>query len=335
MMIKNLLKIFLVAMLFVASIFVLAADDAMPVWIGKGNYLFIDLDAWKNWNEHWQVRQHDNSLRAIARINQAFKEKGVRLVVAIVPIRERILTEFLPDGYVLPNKVSRLYDKAMKFFASSGVVATDLNSAFLKSPERLAELGLFLRQDHHWSSVGAFVAAQEVAKTINAKFGGALANLPKVDYVFNWLPPETMSYNTAYRDYLSDEQRASLPLEIWKPYAFDLLVPQSNLLGDSTAKIAVVGTSFSRVTRLGFVDALSLRLSKEVANLAENNKGYWEPLIDYVSNEAFLESPPRVLVWEIPESQLDHCSLPPGVGEDILKFASNVRNEIAKLKKKP
>ena len=73
-------------------------------------------------------------------------------------------------------------------------------------------------------------------------------------------------------------------------------------------EIVVVGTSFSR--RANFVPFLSLSLGAPVANMAKDNGGLVTAAAAYFANPAFTETPPRVVVWEIPERLLEEPLTP-------------------------
>jgi alginate O-acetyltransferase complex protein AlgJ len=73
-------------------------------------------------------------------------------------------------------------------------------------------------------------------------------------------------------------------------------------------EIVVVGTSFSK--RANFVPFLSLTLAAPVANMAKDGGGMVTAAAAYFANQAFTETPPRVIVWEIPERLLEEPLTP-------------------------
>src|SRR5277367_6359074 len=76
------------------------------------------------------------------------------------------------------------------------------------------------------------------------------------------------------------------------------------LLDETPApQLAVIGTSFSR--RANFVPFLSLALTAPVDNRAEDGGGVANAAIAYFANPEFLKSPPRAIVWEIPERMIE------------------------------
>jgi len=77
----------------------------------------------------------------------------------------------------------------------------------------------------------------------------------------------------------------------------------SDLFGDADLpNIALVGTSFSRTS--GFVPFLDYALNTRVASFARDGGGFSTSLVNYLKSPTFKESPPKLIVWEIPERVL-------------------------------
>ena len=76
------------------------------------------------------------------------------------------------------------------------------------------------------------------------------------------------------------------------------------LLDETPApELAVVGTSFSR--RADFVPFMSLALGSPVENRAEDGGGVANAAITYFAKPEFQKTPPRAVVWEIPERMIE------------------------------
>jgi alginate O-acetyltransferase complex protein AlgJ len=88
-----------------------------------------------------------------------------------------------------------------------------------------------------------------------------------------------------------------------------------SLLGDFEIPATLVGTSYSM--RANFHGFLQEALGARVLNAAKDGSGFYQSANDYFANEAFRTSPPRVVIWEIPERALSAKpaspeALPPG-----------------------
>ena len=73
------------------------------------------------------------------------------------------------------------------------------------------------------------------------------------------------------------------------------------LFDTQTLPITLVGTSYSAVPTWGFDGALRVALGADVLNAAQEGRGPVLPLLDYLVNPAFAESPPELILWEVPE----------------------------------
>ena len=68
--------------------------------------------------------------------------------------------------------------------------------------------------------------------------------------------------------------------------------------------MALVGTSYSAGEAWDFAGALREALGADVLQAAQEGEGPFEPMSDYLEDDAFLQTPPRLVVWEIPERYL-------------------------------
>ena len=76
-----------------------------------------------------------------------------------------------------------------------------------------------------------------------------------------------------------------------------------DLFGDSALpNVALIGTSFSHNS--GFAGYLQLALGAPVGNFAKEGGEFSGAAKAYFASPAFLETPPKLLIWEIPERDL-------------------------------
>ena len=77
----------------------------------------------------------------------------------------------------------------------------------------------------------------------------------------------------------------------------------SDLFGDADLpNIALVGTSFSRTS--DFVPFLDYALHTRVASFARDGGGFSTSLLNFLKSPTFKETPPKLIIWEIPERVL-------------------------------
>lgn len=269
---------------------------------GKDGFIFTGL-ADLNWfvkSQKPSEARVDASINLIAQINKVLAKRNIKLVFTMVPMVERIYENKLPSSFKLSAPLKSFYARRLPALKNAGVFAPDLNTAFMTSGKRYdAQFPMYMRQDNHWSSIGGVEASRVVAQAIRGKYASTLETIPEVKYDIEWSEPE--EFNGNYYRTLPETERTKLQRELFKPVNF-LTQPSSDLLGERTPGIAVVGTSFSENHQFGFVEGLAYHLSKETVNNAESGKGPWTPLFDYLNSDSFQNTPPKILVWEFPES---------------------------------
>ena len=76
-----------------------------------------------------------------------------------------------------------------------------------------------------------------------------------------------------------------------------------DLLGDQQLpNVALIGTSFSRNSN--FVGFLQQALGARIGSFAKDGGKFSGSANEYFSNPAFTQTPPKLVVWEIPERDL-------------------------------
>lgn len=241
-------------------------------------------------------------LSLIPWVRDELARQGTRLVVALVPAKARIYPEYLA-GHRPAAVHEALYTRALGALRESGIVAPDLARA-LEDCKRVAPA--FLRTDTHWTPTGARCAAQAVQAATPARY---VARGRKGSY---------RTQVAAAQPYRGDLARY-LPLD---PYFRRLLPPPeplavprtelaaasagaAGLLGDASApSIVLIGTSYSADERWNLGGALQEAFEQDVVNYAMKGKGPFEPMLDYLLNSRDLPSPPRLVIWELPERYL-------------------------------
>jgi alginate O-acetyltransferase complex protein AlgJ len=278
------------------------AQNANGLSDGKDGFIFNGLAdlTWYVKSQKQSDARVDASINLIAQVNKVLAKRNIKLVFTMVPMVERVYENKLPGTFKLPPSVKSFYERKLPALKNAGVFAPDLNTAFMTSGKRYdAQFPMYLRQDNHWSSIGGVEASRIVAQAIRGKYASTLETLPEVKYDIEWSEPE--EFNGNYYRTLLETERAKLQRETYKPVNF-LAKPSNDLLGERQSGIDVVGTSFSENRQFGFVEGLAYHLSKESVNNGESGKGPWTPLFDYLNSDRFQNNPPKILVWEFPES---------------------------------
>jgi len=273
------------------------------VFKGAGDEVRLGKDEWLFSVEELayskvSIAQLNKRVATVAKLSAELKQRGVTLVVALVPDKARVHASKLSSGQYPSWHTSR-YPTALEGLRAAGVQTVDLLSVMAPAA---ATQPLFYSTDTHWNQDGADLSA----KTIAAEVRRVVADVPATQFttkaaaeqvarvgdllrlmglsdVPNWMRPD------ADMEAVRTTERTSAPAE-------------GGLLDDAGPPVVLVGTSYSR--RANFHGALQQHLNAEVLNVAKDGGGFFKSIHTYLGDEAFTNSPPKVLIWEIPERVL-------------------------------
>ncbi len=252
-----------------------------------------------------------NRAQQVIALRQRLAADGIQLLVVVVPDKSRIAAAHL--GHLLrPAAFTDRVKQWTEPLAQAGVDVLDLSAA-LATLERQGE-SAFLRTDSHWTEAGAEAAAALVAQHIKslralppfqpsasrvflkdrvtALRPGDLVRLAGLDGLPDWMQP---------RPELAQQSRFEMMRE--PAVGSTANAGDADLFGDAELpSIALVGTSFSRNSN--FVSFLERGLRAQVANFALDGGDFDGAARAYLRSAAFKQTPPKLLVWEIPERVL-------------------------------
>ncbi|MEG2132489.1 alginate O-acetyltransferase [Pseudomonas sp.] len=285
--------------LWAALDFKLFNEGRPGVVLGRDNWLFSD-EEFKPVANSDQFEQENLSL--IRGVRDTLQQHGVQLVLAIVPAKARLYSEYI--GEQTPASLHNdLYNEFHAQARQAGVFAPDLLAALQSAKSRGQ---VFLRTDTHWTPMGAEVVAQHLAEAVSrqnllngepqhyvteqrqsAPYKGDLTNFLPLDPLFSNLlpPPDTL------------QARSTRPAE-------GASASDDALFADNEIPVALVGTSYSANPNWNFLGALQQALRSDVVNYAEDGHGPLLPMLKYLQSDAFKDSAPQVLIWEFPERYL-------------------------------
>ena len=280
---------------------------------GCDNWLFLTDELVLHPGRAANAARHVEMVEAVAAYLRA---RHIGLIVAPVPDKSRIEAADL-CGVDRPASIAgRLGDFTARLAgAGIGVVA-------LEPAMRAAGGELYYRTDTHWNERGAQAAAGAVAEALRA---GDLAPTQKAEFRVSREPPRERVGDLIR---LAGLDRVPYPLRPPGDEEAASVVEQSaaadvGLLDETPPpQLAVVGTSFSR--RANFVPFLSLALGAPVENRAEDGGGVANAAIAYFADSAFRKSPPRAIVWEIPERMIEEP-----VAEADARWVASLRAELS------
>ncbi|GAA4329429.1 cell division protein FtsQ [Pigmentiphaga soli] len=243
--------------------------------------------------------------REVAAVAARLRSQDIALLVATVPDKTRIAAARL-CGLRRP---SALEDRLRAWTASlrqAGIAAPDLEPA-------LRALGsqAFRRTDSHWNQAGAEAAAGAIAAAIRQLPTPAAALEPRQPLAIVRGAPQPVHgdlVRLAGIDWLP--ARLLPPPDLEPRLRFDAAAAPStpaqdadDLFGDAgLPRVALIGTSYSRNAE--FVPFLEAALQARVASFALDGGEFAGAARAYFNGDAFRRTPPRLVVWEIPERAL-------------------------------
>ncbi|CAM4388674.1 Cell division protein FtsQ [Kerstersia similis] len=246
-------------------------------------------------------------VQTLAALEQKLAQRGVRLVVAVVPDKRRMAAAYLCGLAPLHGNTDRTlaWRAAMQ---RAGVAALDLGV-----PLQALGAEAFQRSDTHWSEAGAHRAAQAIAEAVRANGtavpgpsqplqilpgtpvsrAGDLVRLAGLDWLpQDWLPAIDELPGTRFQAVPQAAGETLLPA-----------AEQDDLFGDSgLPAVVLLGTSYSR--NANFAEYLALELGTPVVNQALDGGGFSGAASAYFAGAAFGELPPALIIWEVPERYL-------------------------------
>ena len=229
--------------------------------------------------------------------NEYFQYRGIQLIIAIVPGKERVYPEYLPDAYGEPQygRGAQMYDYLTLNCPGIPIVSeTDLLKNYADTHEEL----IYFKTDTHWNHLGAYLAAKdilsyagmelpEVSKEYLEEFdpgGGDLSDMLGLD-------PTTV---------------ADVDYKLTGPLDFPYLTKE----GDVMSQVYYTSASDSGKKAFVFGDSMSIILSEELAGhfselcyyrrWGNNTENYWEILE---------RMRPDVLIYETSDRYLDQAGI--------------------------
>ena len=275
-------------------------DTGPRVRSGCTDWLFLADELKVN---HQAQRNADAKLQAVIDLKEQLSQRHISLLVVIVPDKSRIASAQRCSLHRPASFEERIQSWTAKLNVAR-LANLDLTGA-------LAPLGpqAYLRTDTHWSESGAKAAAEAIAQhlktlgitaTPRRSFNeshaplairpGDLVHLAGIDWLpLEWQPTPEWIAQTSIRE-IPDVSADSPDNE-------------GDLFGDTDLpNTALIGTSFSRNSN--FAGFLQQALGALVGNFAKDGGAFSGAANSYLNNPAFKETPPKLIIWEIPERDL-------------------------------
>lgn len=248
----------------------------------------------------------DRSAAFAGDLTRTLAKKGISLVMLPIPARGTVMSTKLATTSTaltlgFDPEVARIsYEDYIGKLRSNGVAALDLLPVLTADG---AADPLFMKSDHHWTAGGAEATAKVLAANI-ATIENFVA-LPKAKFVTKPIGTQLIISNMRRAIQLGCADAVPKNEALASETAHETEAAQESavdIFGDDStgSAIALVGTSFSDVDAFNFDGYISQYSGVDVANFAISGGNQFVSILSYLTSPAFIENPPKVIVWENP-----------------------------------
>ena len=261
------------------------------VTVGCNDWLFLteELRPWPGSQASMQARA-----AALHTVAADLAKQGIALQIVLVPDKRRVEQQ---GACGVPYAAQARARYAAFLGMLGGLPVTDLLTTF--GGIRTA---LYYRTDTHWNQDGAAIAAAATAAATEAPIGrdrpfrteygpeadraGDLLRLMSLEHVPDDLPIKLRP--------LPDREASATTTETDPPAATGGLLDEAPV-----PEVILLGSSYS--VNANFLGALEQALSAPVGQFAQAGGAFWLAARDYFRSPAFHETPPKLIIWEVPE----------------------------------
>jgi len=265
-------------------------DDLWAVIInrGEGGWLFGE-------SSYWGYSDPAPVAPAFRRFADTLRARGTELVMVQVPPKSS--TEIARLGNDAPKNADPVYlgdtySRFVEMLNASGIYAPDLRRLYRAQGKDAPPF--FFERDHHWTPAGAALAAKAVAGHLKA--GKALNDVATVEFV---LKEKTATNTQSLGGRVAELCQQTVPLQEYVSVDSESKA-EVGLLDEAEPGVVLVGTSNSfRNNEDSFAAHLRHDLQRDVVNAGVSGGGPWAAIEKYLASDAYRQSPPRVLIWEM------------------------------------
>lgn len=282
--------------------FTLFREGSKGVLVGEDRWLFTTEEFEAEGPGGQNMRR---SLAFIDAVKARMEADDVTLLIAVVPAKARVYPEKL-GRYRFPASADARLDRLISSLEERGIATISLKNALIDGKNG----GMtFLATDTHWTPHGASVSADAVAAAVPADISLTSAEIAPA-------AQETQMREGDLRSYVplaGMDQRFGFRDEPVEPFLANAV--SNDLFGDAPIDVVLVGTSYSANELFSFSSHLRRALGADVLNVAQEGKGPFEPMRDYLVSDTYADGKPKLVIWELPERFVDKA-----YGDDVFDF---------------
>lgn len=285
-----------------AAGFGLFGEGREGVLIGQDGWLFTNEEFSHNKDFEKNIQKNKQFIRDTSKQLTA---QNIKLVIVPIPSKARIYKDKL-GRYKFPSYWQSQYQDLLSFLGDNNIPFVDLLDTFRKNKLE----NIYLKTDTHWTPLGARLASLKIDYYIADKFPYLSwpltkfqsKKLDKVDYEGD-LMRYTVNGGLAEKLGLKKDNFTK-----WETSSIDNadidIGGDEDLFGDVYLPVTLVGTSYSTNKTWNFEGFLKEVLGTDILNVADEGLGPFEVMSNYLSSDAYKETKPKIVIWEMPERYL-------------------------------
>ena len=227
---------------------------------------------------------HMNFIKETSRF---FEKHDAHLIILPIPLKADVYDDHL-EVYQKPEPLAQSYKSFIDFLNNNNIANCPIREAFIDNKDKIP---LFFKTDTHWTPTGSLLAAQNLKKCL--ELNDKLEEGKKENKNAGIHSGDLLSYLPINNDITRPEIFSSFQYPTPKN-------DNSDLFGDITPDIALVGTSYSANPKWQFSEAITYNLNRPVFNFARDGKGPFLNMKEYIENTKDTQKFPKILIWEIP-----------------------------------
>jgi hypothetical protein len=264
------------------------------------------------------LKTNEFPVEKIVEFRDQLREKGIDLLVTIVPGKPSIYSEYLSKG-----NSGKFESPSMRFIReldSAGVKVVDLFTPFIneKKNDLDTEDLLYLKKDTHWKARGAWLAASIVAERIK-KYPWYQDGV--IEYIIDTVEvmrDGDIAQMSTLPNVKINELQCHFPAEKTKCYQVSKVSRDGNgeiagkvLYKDDykNSKILLLGDSFSRIYQTdeprsaGWISHIAYHLKQPLATIV-NDGGASTIVREILARKNYLLKNKKLVVWEFVERDI-------------------------------